>query len=159
MGTSKKGKKWEEQGKIGCRHSSAAHEILAVVLDATHFVVQWISFKSIAKCSIVNEIEVVIYPRYHRPSVTFQKFWIRSVPSSGKHRILGNDPTSQGWRDSATKPKKTNLGNYPCHHFSILRLAHADRISPPISPSRVSQWPGVGTQAFGQTCPVASHCG
>jgi hypothetical protein len=72
-----------------------------------------------------------------------QNFWIRSVPSSGK-RLGNHTPYTRKWphhsrmKKRGHQPKKTNPGNDLCHHFSTLRLARADRISPPVYPSCLS---------------------
>jgi hypothetical protein len=92
------------------------------------------------------------------------KFWIQLAPSSGKY--LGNHTphTWKGPHHSRLKrrghqSKRTNPGNYPCHHFSTLRLARADGISPPVYPSRLSLRPGVETRAPGQAYLGASRNG
>jgi hypothetical protein len=66
-------------------------------------------------------------------------------------------PPLQANEEEATNLKRTNPGNDPHHHFSTLRLARADGISPPVYPSRLSRQPGVETQAPDQTCPGAPH--
>jgi hypothetical protein len=68
------------------------------------------------------------------------KLWIRSDPSTGQ--TAGEPYTSyyRKWlhhsrlKRGATNLKRTNPKNDPCHHFSTLRSAWVDEISPPVCP-------------------------
>jgi hypothetical protein len=97
-----------------------------------------------------------IYPGYYGPLVMAQNSgYGRFHPVVNGwgtiHPIPGNDPTTPSWRGGATNLKRTILGNNLHHHFSNLRLAWVDGISPPVYLSCLSRQPGEGTQAPGQT--------
>jgi hypothetical protein len=68
-----------------------------------------------------------------------------------------NSTTTPCYRGGATNLKMTNPRSNPHHHFSTLRLARAEKISPPDYPSRLSRQPGAETRVPGKAHPGASH--
>jgi hypothetical protein len=101
-------------------------------------------FMAISSIVLMSLTVGVIYPVYRGPLVMAQNSGYDRFPPTAngwgtKYPIPRNGLTTPGCRGWDTNLKRTTPGNDPRLHFSTLRLAWADGISTPVSPSSLSR--------------------